>query len=147
MGAIGTRTGVGGAVTIPGGVGTPTNLKAFEWRMDSQRAALDDTDFATTDNAEEVIGGLVSRTITVRARADRADHPKMTSLQSSITDTNEQPVATLVLQEGQVGTGGTTPATITVTALLTGVSIAVIKGATVDYDLTFRASGAAAFSS
>lgn len=145
MSAIGTRTGVGGDVTIPAGFGLSTNLDAFEWRMDSQRTALDDTSFRTTTNSEQVVGGLLSRTVTVRARADRADHPAMSSLQSSIADTNEQPVASLVLKEGVIGTS-TTAATITCSALLTGVAVAVVKGATVDYDLTFRVSGDAVLS-
>lgn len=143
MSAIGTRTGVGGSATIPSGFGLPVNLHIKEWREDVTRAALDDTDFETTDNAEEVVGGLLSRTITIIAKADRADHPKMTSIASAITNTNEQPIASLVLQEGQVGTGGATPATTTVSALLTGVSRGVVKATVVEYNLTFRGSGAA----
>lgn len=144
MSAIGTRTGVGGSATIPSatGFGLPVNLHIKEWREDVTRAALDDTDFETTDNAEEVIGGLLSRTITIIAKADRADHPKMLSIASAIANTNEQPIAGLVLSEGKIGTSAT-DATTTVTALLTGVSRGVVKATVVEYNLTFRGSGAA----
>lgn len=135
---MGTRTGVGGAVTIPAGFGVPVNLHIFEWRENRSRDVLDDTDFDTTDNAEEVIGGLESSTITVNARADRNDHPKMTSLANTVANTNEQPVAALVLREGLEGTASRQTSC---SALLTVVSRGIIKGATVDYNLTFERSG------
>lgn len=142
MSAIGTRTGVGGSATIPAGFGLPANLHIKEWREDVTRVALDDTDLETTDNDEEVVGGLLSRTITIIAKADRADHPKMLSIASAIANTNEQPIASLVLSEGKIGTSATA-ATTTVSALLTGVSRGVVKATVVEYNLTFRGSGAA----
>jgi hypothetical protein len=143
MPAIGTRTGVGGSVTIPSGFGLPEFLilKAFRWQETVTRQALPDTDFATTDNAEEVIGGQESVTYVVECRADRADYVSMSSIASAITNTNEQPVASLVLQEGYIGTSSTAIAKTTVTALLTGVDRTIVKGATVDYRLTFTRSG------
>ena len=144
MAAIGTRTGVGGNVTLHADFGLPTNLTIVEWREDRTRDALDDTNFATTNNARQVIGGRERSTITVKARADRADVPAMSSMASAIGNTNEQPVlASLTLKEGVIGTTGVAAQTVCA-ALLASVDRGVIKGQTVDYNLTFRRSGVSA---